>query len=105
MFASDTADVNVNLPVQTLFRNIQYHEVKGRKKREWLQKNRLQIERVGTVMGDFMLLTSIMNIYNMYSSGASCVCMYETVGSPFIQVTLKERMCVSHKFDGTQFVK
>jgi hypothetical protein len=72
---------------------------------EMVTKNELQIERVGTVMGDFMLLTSIMNIYNIYSSDASYVCIYETVGSPFIQATFKERIYLSHKFDGTQFVK
>jgi hypothetical protein len=72
-----------------------------------LQKSVLQIERVGSVMGDLMLLTSIMNIYNMYSSDASYMCMlYETVGSPFIQATSKEyvRVYCLNKFDGTQFV-
>jgi hypothetical protein len=68
-----------------------------------LQKSVLQIERVGSVMGDFMLLTSIMNIYNMYSSDASYM-LYETVGSPFIQATSKEYVYLPHKFDGTQFV-
>lgn len=75
------------------------------KREKYHKKNELQIERVCTVTGDFVLLTSVMNIYNMCSSDASRVCMYETVGSPFIQATWKDRVFLPHKFDGNQFVK